>query len=597
MTSLLQWFLATEKGRNQHINEDCSLVHPEVELRSKSVRRTTRGAQLCVVADNLGSTQEREQSRKNVLERIRELYYYNLQEAAPDQAILTALRQASREHAGSTSQKADAQNQPLPVALVVADGTHAYVVSLGNTRAYLWREGHIQPVATHPESADDPFSVLQHVTLQPRDRLLLCTDGLYTTLDAEQIGPLLGGTPERAAQKLVSLARERGAKDHITAAVGYYGPPRPQQTGRLTPISLPSVANVQGNQLLQRIRQQMQTNQGIQQMWQRVQRNPLLWGVVAGVVLLLVLGGMSTLLAGLGGGDSAASEQETAHTTSSATAAARLVPSVIVQPLTVTNDLVPTTTSSMTPTPTTTTTPTPSPTPRPIRVLHEMLRLPRLEVRQVSDSDKLSEQEQQVYLMCQQFVMENPARAAFVLTRDTQSLEDALNFAFIRESGAAEIAGIPPGEQLRDTCFQTALMPVAVSVEEHDDMREEYPFEASRIYQVQYTDSAVPVFASSEDIAAEPLKEAEQQAMDTCPLRSDVQAGDARVIFSAQEGIVFTTVNERTAEGEPYVFALQEDSAACYTVSSQVERVRVEGTDELDILLDLRPGMLAIVRQ
>ena len=490
MTSLLQWFLATEKGRNQHSNEDSSLVHPEAELRSKSARRNTRGAQLCVVANNLGSTHEREQSRKNVLERIRELYYYNLQEAAPDQAILTALRQASREHARSTLQKPDAQNHPLPVALVVADGNHAYVVSLGNTRAYLWREGHIQPVATRPESADDPFSVLQHVTLQPRDRLLLCTDGLYATLDEEQIGPLLGGTPERAAQKLVSLARERGAKDHATAAVGYYGPPRPQ-TVRLTPTSLLSVAGVQGNQLLQHIQQQMQANPEIQQMQQRVQRNPLLWGAVAVVGLLLVIGVMSTLLAGLGGGDSAASEQQTAtHSTSSATAAARLVPSVTVQPLNATNDLLPTSTSSMTTTPTSTTTPSPSPTPRPIRVLHEMLRLPRLDVRQVSDSDVLSEQEQQVYLMCQQFVMENPARAAFVLTRDTQSLEDALNFAFIRESGAAEIAGIPPGDRIRDTCFQTALMPLAVEVEEQDDMREEYPFEASKIYQVHYTDSA-----------------------------------------------------------------------------------------------------------
>jgi serine/threonine protein phosphatase PrpC/CRP-like cAMP-binding protein len=51
------------------------------------------------------------------------------------------------------------------------------------------------------------------------DRLLLCSDGLYTYLRKGELNSVFEGTPDHAAQRLVSLANQRGGHDNITAVV------------------------------------------------------------------------------------------------------------------------------------------------------------------------------------------------------------------------------------------------------------------------------------------------------------------------------------------------------------------------------------------
>jgi protein phosphatase len=51
----------------------------------------------------------------------------------------------------------------------------------------------------------------------PRDRFLLCSDGLHTYLDKDEVGGIIGtGGLEDVAQQLIDLANGRGGRDNIT---------------------------------------------------------------------------------------------------------------------------------------------------------------------------------------------------------------------------------------------------------------------------------------------------------------------------------------------------------------------------------------------
>ncbi len=57
-------------------------------------------------------------------------------------------------------------------------------------------------------------------TVEPGDRYLLCSDGLYNSLDESDLRTLLGGsTVTEARDKLIELALKRDGKDNITAIV------------------------------------------------------------------------------------------------------------------------------------------------------------------------------------------------------------------------------------------------------------------------------------------------------------------------------------------------------------------------------------------
>lgn len=61
---------------------------------------------------------------------------------------------------------------------------------------------------------------LSHERLQVNDRYLLCSDGLYNSLNHEQIRNLLGhGSTEKALNRLIDSALEYGGEDNTTAVV------------------------------------------------------------------------------------------------------------------------------------------------------------------------------------------------------------------------------------------------------------------------------------------------------------------------------------------------------------------------------------------
>jgi protein phosphatase len=134
---------------------------------------------------------------------------------------------------------------------VYIDEYIASVAHVGDSRAYLWHEGLLEPLtedhslveahvraglldpsarATAPHlnvltrvlgrEADVQVD-LNEVPVQPGDRLLLCSDGLNRTVDEDAIGDVLARRwhPQQVCDDLVALANQNGGGDNITVVI------------------------------------------------------------------------------------------------------------------------------------------------------------------------------------------------------------------------------------------------------------------------------------------------------------------------------------------------------------------------------------------
>jgi serine/threonine protein phosphatase PrpC len=129
------------------------------------------------------------------------------------------------------------------------DGSRVGVLHIGDTRAYLLRNGvlarltedhsYVQKLVDdgelaaeeargHPQRAllvralgADGEADLSLRTAIPGDRYLLCSDGLWSVVDDERLQAALaaGTAPEQTVQSLVDLAYAAGAPDNIAVVV------------------------------------------------------------------------------------------------------------------------------------------------------------------------------------------------------------------------------------------------------------------------------------------------------------------------------------------------------------------------------------------
>ena len=134
---------------------------------------------------------------------------------------------------------------------LVSTGDGVLVAHVGDSRAYLWREGGMRQLTedhslvgelvrrgqlTPAQAAVHPHrSVITRalgtdgmvkpdifpISLEPGDRLLICSDGLSGMVAEQDIALLLGtgDDPQSIAQSLVEAALEGGGEDNVTVVV------------------------------------------------------------------------------------------------------------------------------------------------------------------------------------------------------------------------------------------------------------------------------------------------------------------------------------------------------------------------------------------
>jgi len=217
------------------------------------------GLGLYIVADGLGGMRDGAAAAHYVIDDLPGMLQAGLESLAePDaEKAAAAIRESIVALSNGACERLGA-GSGATVVLAWLRGEGAFIAHLGDSRAYLLRQGSLEALTedhnvarllvemgritreqarTHPSRhqvvgcvgmADDPAPEVKVVTLEPGDRLLLCSDGLTGMVPEEEIEAVLGGEKDcgKAAEALVAKANEAGGYDNVTVVVVDVAPGR-----------------------------------------------------------------------------------------------------------------------------------------------------------------------------------------------------------------------------------------------------------------------------------------------------------------------------------------------------------------------------------
>jgi serine/threonine protein phosphatase PrpC len=222
----------TDTGRQRRDNEDAAFAR----------------APVFVVADGMGGAQAGEVAAGIAIEAFeRELP----DQGSPEERLAVRVREANREIYDRS--RADRGRAGMGTTLVAAyvDDTHVAIAHVGDSRAYLFRDGTLQRLTqdhslvdelvrrgklTEEQAAEHPQRSIITRALGPEpdvevdtwtyparagDVVLLCSDGLTTMISEERVREILASEDnlDAAADELINDANEAGGRDNITVVL------------------------------------------------------------------------------------------------------------------------------------------------------------------------------------------------------------------------------------------------------------------------------------------------------------------------------------------------------------------------------------------
>ncbi len=208
------------------------------------------GARLLVVADGMGGHRGGATASQSAIAAIAEAFAAG--GGSDSRALLDSAIQSANARVFALAE-ADPELGGMGttvVALLLDAGRQATVAHVGDSRAYRYRRGRIEPLTTdhsvvaemqrrglisdeeaalHPRRNEILRSVgvlpsveveLGEVDVEAGDRFILCSDGLSNLVqDHEIAASVQSQSPAEAADSLVRLANERGGPDNITVQI------------------------------------------------------------------------------------------------------------------------------------------------------------------------------------------------------------------------------------------------------------------------------------------------------------------------------------------------------------------------------------------
>jgi protein phosphatase len=222
-------------------------------------------ALVLAVADGMGGAQGGDAASRGAMSAVRQALearwrarrlgsqaewfaaYGDLFHAAVDQLSAQARENDDLQHMGTT------------LTCLAVQGGRILFGHVGDSRAYLYRAGVLQPLTTDHNAATElasegqiaPDAVATHksrhvltrwlapdtrdadpevggLAAEPGDAVLVCSDGLHGMVSDDEIAATLSAAPladqpalDRAVAALIARANERGGKDNISVALGY----------------------------------------------------------------------------------------------------------------------------------------------------------------------------------------------------------------------------------------------------------------------------------------------------------------------------------------------------------------------------------------
>jgi protein phosphatase len=245
---LVTAFGLTDVGRKRRHNEDAYLIDEE------------RG--LFVVADGMGGHAAGEVASRITVESIQEYiaateeehesswpFGFNSRVSLEGNRLTTAVEKANEKVMRAVQNRPELKGMGTTVVAALFDGDRATLVHVGDSRAYLFRDGELRRltddhswvqeqvnagILSEDEAKSHPLknvvtralggaahvSVdLIEVPVRTGDRYLLCSDGLTGMLPDEELFEHFrtGGALEGTVRALVDVANVRGGVDNITA--------------------------------------------------------------------------------------------------------------------------------------------------------------------------------------------------------------------------------------------------------------------------------------------------------------------------------------------------------------------------------------------
>ncbi len=252
---------ATDTGRVREHNEDVFFL---AEMDSAQV--ATRGF-LLAVADGMGGHERGEVASQLAIEALFGSFYNGATDGATDGAtgmtgtdLVAALQHGFKQaneriiaEAVNGGGGGGSMGTTMVAAAIIGD--NLTIANVGDSRAYLVRadaatqitrdhslvaEQVAGGVMTAEEARTSNYRniitrALGHrpkvevdifeITLLPDDRIILCSDGVHGSVEAEDVATLvLAKAPQEASQALIDLALEQGSTDNVTAAVISFEP-------------------------------------------------------------------------------------------------------------------------------------------------------------------------------------------------------------------------------------------------------------------------------------------------------------------------------------------------------------------------------------
>jgi protein phosphatase len=230
-------------GSARPSNEDCVAAGSWIAENAVATRRALEGSLekpfTCVVADGMGGHAAGERASRFAAGRITQLMA-----RATRQQLAWAIRKANTELFARMKTDPGTAGMGTTIVGLCVDGTEASVFNVGDSRAYRveakglrqlsiddssdpsWKPGSNfarSGFLTQCLGGNDRYTdVDPHMRTEPAEAgatYLLCTDGLYETLDEEQIRELITEDLAASTDALVRAALKHFAADNLTVAL------------------------------------------------------------------------------------------------------------------------------------------------------------------------------------------------------------------------------------------------------------------------------------------------------------------------------------------------------------------------------------------
>ncbi len=235
------WAAASDAGRRRASNEDSFGARPDLGL--------------FIVADGMGGHAGGEVASRIAVQEIAAAIATTAHEPGGPASAATRLRtgfeRANQRIADKAAASAELRGMATTAVAVLMTGEAVILAHVGDSRLYLLRNGQLDRLTVdhswveeqvragtltvaaareHPwrnlvtRAIGGPPGLVVDVgelALEPRDRLLLCTDGLFSVVPDTRIAEILGRSSDlsRVCHDLVGAANAGGGPDNVTVVV------------------------------------------------------------------------------------------------------------------------------------------------------------------------------------------------------------------------------------------------------------------------------------------------------------------------------------------------------------------------------------------